>query len=154
MSDDGRDYVDWQTQLVGSDGSTRADIISGRISVSPTPPATPPTATSVIITQSSDVSGTIDHVYTITSGKTLQLNLFSAGAEASVSGAVCKLYYDPNGDGSALTLIEAIYENGATSQVTLDEQYTGDGTRAIRLRRTNLTGGSVEITAKWVGYEA
>lgn len=153
MVDLAKELVEQQVQVVGQDHTTVADVVAGRLSVATSPPATPSGATSVIIVESDDVSGTDDNVYTITNTKTLHMSLLSSGSESSNSGAVCKLYYDPNGNGVGMTLIEVIYTNGASNQIALDEQYVGDGTAAIRLRRTNLTGGNVEITAKWIGYE-
>ncbi len=124
-----------------------------RLLVSQEPPAAPPGTDPKNDVQKSSMTGTQDSTYTITNGKTLYLQRLSGGAEASNSGSIIELYYDPNGDLSVLTAIEDIYAQGASGQKDLDVSFDGDGTRRILLRRRNFGGGTYEVSARWEGYE-
>jgi hypothetical protein len=71
----------------------------------------------------------------------------------TVAGSKIELWYAPNGDTSGMTLIEAIYLNGASQYYDLNwTTVQGDGTKSILLRRSRLGGGAVEIFGKWEGY--
>lgn len=128
---------------------------SGRVYVSVAPPTAPPTTTPVNINALSLINNTTDNVYTIPTGQTLHLQRFSGGGEGDNYTSVVELYYDPNGNGSGMTLIRAGYVYGNNFEFTLDPDslvYTGNGTRAIRLRRRRLDGGSAEVAGFWDGY--
>ena len=51
-----------------------------------------------------------------------------------------------------MTLIDAIFASGNSDQHDLADEFIGDGTALIRLRRRRLTGGSKEIHGAWDGY--
>jgi hypothetical protein len=131
--------------LVGDDGTLPVTVVTGSA-----PPATVP----VKITAKTNMSGTVDTLYTITSGTVLTIQTLSAGAETSNSGHIIELFEDPNGDLSVLNVIEDIYVNGSSDQKTIGENFVGDGTRRILLRRRAFGGGSNDVTGIWQGFEA
>jgi hypothetical protein len=142
--------------LYGKDTNKQAQEVKlsadGRLLVSTTSPA-PPETTPVDITESGDVVTVSDNVYVIPNGETLEINRFSAGAEVdATAGSVIELYYDPNGTGVGMTLLDAIFASGSSDQHDENISYLGNGTIAIRLRRRRLTGGSKEIFGRWEGY--
>ena len=128
---------------------------SGRLKViaSTAPPVTPPAATEVTQTAYSSMSGTQDTLYTITNGTTLTITQLQGGAEADSDGTVIELYEDPNVDLSVLNVITVIFASGVSNSIPLADDFTGDGTRRILLRRRRLTGGSNEVFGRWTGYE-
>jgi len=133
------------TRVVSIDNANRLYVNVGAV----TPPATTP----VIRIEHSSITGTVDDVYVIPTGETVSLTRLSGGSEYdSVAGSEIEILYDPNGDGSVLVEIEAIYVNGSSIQFQLSGSYLGDGTNAIRLRRKRLGGGSKEVYARWEGY--
>ena len=113
----------------------------------------PPDTDPVTVTAKSSISGTVDTFYTITNAKTLTLQRVSGGAETSNSGHIIELFEDPTGTGTPLTPIEDIYVNGSSGQKDLSNEYIGDGTRRILLRRRAFGGGSNEVTGVWQGFE-
>lgn len=125
----------------------------GRLLVSSPPPSAPPETTPVFITEFGNVTIVDDNVYTIPSGETLKITRFSAGAEVdAVAGSSIELYYDPNGDGSSMEIIDVIFASGDSDQHDLDENFLGDGIKAVRMRRNRLGGGSKQIFGRWEGY--
>ena len=125
----------------------------GRLKISQEPPDAPVESTPVIETEYSGVATTHDNVYIIPSGETLIIQRFSAGAEVdSTAGNVVELWYDPLGTGVGMTIIDAIFCSGDGDQHDLREEYLGDGTKAIRMRRKRFSGGSKEIFGRWEGY--
>lgn len=120
-------------------------------------PPIPEGATQVITnTGLSDVSSTagVDTFYTITNAKVLTIQSLAGGAEAVTSGSVVELYYDPSGTGTPLTLIGApLWVDGESNQVSIGQEFTGDGTRRIVLRRRGYSGSAREMAASWFGYE-
>lgn len=124
-----------------------------RLLVSQEPPTPPPSTTSVVRSEYSSMSGSVDTIYTITSGKTLVIQRLSAGFEFSNAGKAVELYEDPNGDLSVLNVIDVIMGNGNSDQHDLNATYDGDGTRRIVMRRRMLSGGSELIFGRWEGYE-
>ena len=110
--------------------------------------------TEIIQTEYSDSSGTQDSFYTITNGETLTLTRFSAGAASSTEGSVIELYYAPNGNTTGLEIIDVIFAKGSSDQHDLLQEFVGDGTRAILLRRERLDGGSRLMFGRWEGFES
>lgn len=139
--------------LVDSDGDVADITASGRLKVSQEPPIAPPGTTSVIVVEYDTVATEDDNVYIIPTGEKIIINRLSAGAEASSSGSVIELWYDPNGDGTGMTIIDVIFCNGTSDQHDLSENIIGDGTKSIRLRRRDLNiFSSSDIFARWEGY--
>jgi len=126
---------------------------SRRLLVSNEPPTSPPDTTSVRETFSGNISATDDQFYLIPNGETLFIQRLSAGAEVdSTAGSVIELYYDINGTGLGMILLDSIFASGNSDQHDLNENFIGDGTKRILLRRRRLTGGASEIFGRWEGY--
>lgn len=126
---------------------------TGRILVSQEPPTNPPDTTQVVRTEYSIISTYGDDVYTIPNGMILTLQRLSGGSEQDTSfGSAVELWYDPNGDGTDMEIIDVIFANGTSDQHDLNDQFTGDGTRAIRMRRIRFSGGSKQMFGRWEGY--
>jgi len=126
---------------------------TGRIIVVTPPPQTPPDRTSINDIHYAASSGTTDRYVTIPTGKQIYIQRFKAGAEGTVTASVCELYYAPNGNTTGIEIIEPIFVNGNSNFIDTDYlSPSGNGTRAILMRIRNLTGGSIEIFAKWEGY--
>lgn len=115
--------------------------------------ATPPNTTQVVRTAYDAVAVSSDTFYTITSGKTLTIQRMTTAIEASTAGSVVELFYDPNGDLSVLTPIVAIIGSGTSNQADINDDFVGNGTRRIVMRRRRFDGGSRTIFARWKGYE-
>ncbi|RLI54447.1 MAG: hypothetical protein DRP09_13060 [Candidatus Thorarchaeota archaeon] len=143
---------DIEVRLQDPDGNTAEITADGRLKVSQEPPSAPPDTTSVSRVQYSSVTGTSDDVYTIPSGEELRIQRFAAGAEHSRDGSVVELWYDPNGNGTGMTIIDVLFVSGSSNQHDLNAVFTGNGTRAIRMRRRRLDGGARRIFARWEGY--
>jgi len=144
-------------QIAGLDDNGLVKKVSvtsgGRLKISQEPPDAPSETTPVNITEFDNVSGTDDNVYIIPSGETLTIQRFSAGAEVdTTAGNNVELWYDPNGTGIGMTIIDVIFCSGSGDQHDLRAQYIGDGTRVIRMRRKRYSGGSKEIFGRWEGY--
>ena len=128
---------------------------TGRILVNSVSGAVPFGAMLVRRTVYTNMSGVSDDLYTVTNGTTLTIQNFAASAETDTTGgSVIELFEDPNGDLSVLNPIDIIFSGGNSFQHSLDEQFTGNGTRRILIRRRRLTGGSKTIFARWEGFEA
>ena len=122
--------------------------------VAPTPEA-PPGTTPVRVVVQGSVSTPINTYIPITSGKTLTLQLFSAGSQDTTGGSKVEIFEDPNGDLSLLNLVEALYVNGASDSVVLGDKFIGNGTRRLVLRRSGLSSSSArEIFAALRGFES
>ena len=126
---------------------------SGRLLVASDPPEAPPGTDEIIQVEYGSVASSDDLIYTITSGKTLNIRFLSGGGEASVSGSVVELWYDPSGTGTPLTIIDSVFCNGNSDQHTLADKITGDGTKRIIMRRLRLDGGSKILFGRWIGFE-
>ena len=137
-----------------SDGVLRQALMTraGQLTVSTPPPEAPVGTTGVIEAEYNSVSGDDDTVFTIPNGELLTINRLASGSEVTSAGAVVELWYDPNGNGTGMEIIDVIFSNGNSDQHDLNAQYTGDGTKAIRMRRSNLTGGGILIFGRWEGY--
>ena len=138
--------------LTDADGDV-ADVTSnGRLLVSQEPPTPPPDTTSVKQTEYGNVSVEDDNEYTIPNGETIIIQRLSAGAEQGQGGNVIELWYDPNGNKVDMQIIDVIFSNGDSDQHDLNDEYTGDGTRRIVMRRRRLSGGANLIFSRWEGY--
>lgn len=150
-------FVADQDEVMGmiiqdADGN-QADVTeNGRLKVSQEPPEAPVGTTSVSQSEYGNVAVEDDLEYLIPNGETLTLQRFSAGAQQANSGNVVELWYDPNGNGVGMTIIDTIFCNGASDQHDLNQQYIGNGTRKIRMRRKRLSGGAVLMFGNWEGY--
>jgi len=128
---------------------------SGLLQVSAPPPVTPPGKTSVIKSGYGDVSGRSfeDETFVIPNGETLILSYFAGGGHPGTSDySVIELWDCPNGsvDGSSI-IIEAAFTPGNV-RAQLNEEFFGDGTRAIVLRRKRLNAGTHLLYGKFTGY--
>lgn len=141
----GRDLVDGTFKNVG--------VSSSRLLVSQEISSIPVGSTAVGRTTDGLVSTFVDDVYTITNTKTLTIQRLFGGAQGSISGGKVELFYDPLATGIGMTLIAKFFLNGSSSQIDLSDKFVGDGIRAIRMRRTGLSGGSQEMFSRWIGYE-
>jgi hypothetical protein len=123
-----------------------------RLRVSIPPPASPPGTTPVnrFVSGSIGSGSTSEDIYTITDGKTLILQRFSAGADGSIGGGRGVLVERTTGGDSILDLL---YLNANNFQRTIGQEFVGDGDRRIVIQRTNGTGSPLHMTASWVGYE-
>lgn len=140
-------------EIVEVDGASfTAD---GRLKVAQEPPTPPPTTTPVDVGGIEIVGNTpVDTVRVITSGKTLVIQNFNGGAAPEGSGSKVELFYDPNGNGTGMTLLRVAYVSGSSFSLDMSRELgPGNGTRAARLRRTSLGGASREIAAFLAGYE-
>ena len=140
--------------VIQDSAGDEADVTpDGRLQVSTQPPPAPEGTIAVYEYEYGNVSNTHDNVYVIPNGETLKLTRLSGGAECdSDAGSSIELYYDPNGDGTGMTLIDLIFASGNSDQHDLDQEYVGDGTKSIRLRRRRFSGGSKAIYGGWRGY--
>lgn len=143
--------------LYDETGSTAATVnASGQLVVSVPPPDPPPGTTAVNVSELGDVGGSssVDTVTVITNGKTLTLTTFGGTGEAG-NGDRSKvaLYIDEDGTGSTLTLVRVAFTANNAFNFTLNQEVIGDGSRAIRMRRTRMDGGAREIGGFWDGYE-
>jgi hypothetical protein len=142
-----------QVSIVGPDGVYTALVTpAGRLNIAQEPPTPPPGTTEVSVTEFDAVTTTDDNVYTIPNGETITLQRLSGGAEQANSGTTIELWYDPNGDGTGMTIVDVIFSSANSDQHDLNESYTGDGTAAIRMRRRRLSGGAVQVFGRWEGY--
>lgn len=119
-------------------------------------PPIPENATQVIENSGlSDVASTsgVDTIYSIPNSVTLTIQALAGGSENATSGAVVELYEDPNGNLSVLNLIGTpLWVNGVTSQISIGQDFAGDGTRRIVMRRRGYSGSGREMAASWYGY--
>jgi len=127
--------------------------VSGRLLVSQEAPTPPPSTTAVKITEYGAIAEIVDNIYIIPNTKTLYIQRLSASAEIdSTGGNAVELYYDPNGTGIDMIIIEVMFVGGNSYQKDLNDFFVGNGIRAIRMRRRRLSGGSKNIFARWEGY--
>ena len=138
-----------------TDGINKISVTaSGELKVATPTPATPSGRTVVLQSFRSDVSGTNTQTYIIPNGETLTLQYVQVGAEDNDSSASrIALYYAPNGtlDGNE-TILANFYVNGTNATSFIDQDFVGDGIKAIILERARLGGGTAEMFGKWQGY--
>lgn len=90
--------------------------------------------------------------YTITSGKTYTLTNFSAGGYTLTSKV--ELYFGvPAANEVGMTLVTVLYIDGATVQLPILQEFTGDGTNVLRIKLVNNTSNNDEMFGEIVGYE-
>lgn len=140
------------------DGTTGVNLAinnNGSLNVVASFPEAPAGTTPVIISAFGDIDSTsgVDAYYTITNGKTLVIQYFLAGAEYDSAGSVVELFYDPNGDLSSLTRISTIFVNAASDSAPVNQEFIGNGTRRIVMRKRGYTATAREIFGQWQGYE-
>jgi len=139
--------------IIQDEEGHRADVTAnGRLKVSQEPPTPPVGTTGVSEVEYGNVANSDDNDYLIPNGETLILQRFSAGGEEANKGNVIELWYDPNGNGNNMEIIDTIFCNGSSDQHDLNGSYLGDGTAQIKLRRRRLSGGAVQIFGRWEGY--
>ncbi|OHE76927.1 MAG: hypothetical protein A3F67_05175 [Verrucomicrobia bacterium RIFCSPHIGHO2_12_FULL_41_10] len=127
---------------------------SGRLQVTLPPPTPPPFTTAISISVDTFIAGSSDTIRYITNGDLITIQRINGGAATSASnGAKIELFYDPLCSNSSLEVIAKAFLNGSNFQTDLLFQATGNGSNCIRLRRTNSGGGSLEIFARWEGFE-
>lgn len=124
---------------------------NGRVLVS-TLPVPPTAATPVSQTAYSSMSSTVDTDYVIPNDKNVTILFFAGSGQADSDGTAVELYYDPNGTGVGMTLIDVGIVSGNSFQNQLDITFTGNGTRKIKLRRRRLTGSAIDVFGRWSGY--
>jgi len=140
----GKDVTDGFYRAVGLEGD--------RLRVVSPPPAAPPGTSLSSASIDGTQTGATDFVFVIPSGSTMTLQQLTGGAANSVSGGKVELFFDPAGTGIGMSTIEKIFCNGITIAIVLGDEFVGNGTRAIRMRRTNLSGGALDMFARWRGY--
>lgn len=152
--------LDGNLKIGSTDGVTADRFLSidsgtGFLQVQLPPPTTPQGTTPVNITVDTDMTGTVDTPFTITTGKQLTIQQLRAGAEVSTNGSKIELFEDPTGTGTPLTLIDILFVSGSSDSNALLVDLVGNGTKRVILRRTLIGGGSpTEIFAAWRGFEA
>lgn len=146
-----------KTTLVNASTGTSLDIATdGSIKVVPlvTPPA-PFGAVDISQTAFNGVTSTagVDLYYTITNTKTLMIQTLIAGSEETQGGAVVELFYDPNANLTGMTRLSTLFINGSSDNTPINQDFVGNGTRRIVLRRRGYTASNREMFAQWLGYE-
>ena len=139
------------------DASTGTNLVinsNGSINVTNVEVAAPVGATDVVVTGFGSVASTsgIDTYYVIPNGTTLSIQLLQAGAESSTGGSAVDLFHDPNGNLSSLTRILTLYVTGESTRATVDEQFVGNGTARMVLRRRGFSGSAREMFARFKGF--
>lgn len=139
-------------QIKGITGNI-ADVSNSRLLVSSETPPAGPGETAVSRTDLISHAGLDDDIYVIPAGVTLRIDTFVGGVEDNGAGASFVLYDDPTGTGTPLTPVpqSPILINGGTRQNSISSLYPGDGTRVIRMRSEQLTGGTYTIVKSWQG---
>lgn len=119
-----------------------------------TPPA-PSGATTVIQDDFDDVASTagVDINYVITDLKTLTIQTLVAGSETTTGGSIVELFEDPSGTGTPLTRISSLFVDGQSDNAPVNQEFIGNGTRRIILRRRGYSGSAREMFAQWIGFE-
>lgn len=141
--------------LYDENGDPLGVTLDGRLKVEDAVPSAPPGTTAVNQAASGNVGGdaSVDTLWVIPNTETLTLQRFSGGSEFDKEDmqSKCSLFYDPLGTGAGMTLIRVAYLPG-NFDFALNQMFTGDGTRQIRMRRTRMAGGTLEIASFWDGY--
>ena len=145
----GKDVLTGQYEAVNTE--------SGRLQVVIPPPAAPPgTEIASATITGLQASGATDSTYVIQAGSTLTFQAISGGSEVTSAGGKTELFWDIDCDDATPatpeTFIEVIYSNGSSTSFALSDEFVGDGDDCVRLRRTNLTGGNIDMFSRWRGY--
>lgn len=142
-------------RLVDSDGNEAQVNSAGRLEVALAPPSAPGGTTIRTHTGDSSVSTSSSTIFVIPSGSTMTFQrVFGGGGAVTIGGAKMELYFDPACTNvvASMTLIAKAYLSGSNFEYTLADEFVGNGTSCVRLTRTNLAGGSIEIYTRWAGY--
>ena len=100
-------------------------------------------------------NATIDSFFTITTGKTLTIQVLEVAAMSAGTGKgiVATLFEDPNGDLSVLNEVKTLMGNNINEERVIDRTFAGDGTRRILLRVEQIGAASMIISREWEGFE-
>lgn len=94
--------------------------------------------------------GTNNYDWVISNGATVTITQFRFGGMITKDGdspiqAKCELWYRPNGNNTGQELVDSLYLHGMSDIVHfLDEEYTGDGTKELRIKVTNESKENIE----------
>lgn len=144
--------------IVDDEDQLKRLAITGKISVTTPPPPEGGVAVSIDASSPLDVATTESDSYVITSGKTFTIQSVTVGAEGDPNskGSKVEVYFNDGTD----HLISRIYVVGQSVPVFPDTSIardgtslTGNGSNVIRIDRTRLGGGTLEIDAVVRGYE-
>lgn len=143
--------------IVDKDDDTIGLTVNSDGSINTVPQLSPdaPTGTTQVVQETfSDVASTagVDLNYVIPNGETLTIQLLVAGAEESTGGSVVELFYDPNGDLSVLTRISTLFVNGQSDNTPVNQEFVGNGTRRIVVRKRGYSSAAREMFAQWIGF--
>lgn len=141
-------------RIIGADNTPTEVSGGGRLLISSASPGAPADTDPVDVVDDGDVAGATDFVHNIPNGAVLTISRFSGGCESSITGGKFELFKDNTGDGTSLTTIDKAFTNGSNFQFDLNELVTGNGINLIRMRRTNLSGGALDMFARWEGFES
>lgn len=128
---------------------------SGNLYTIIVPPETPAGKTQVTRISLGLVGGStyLDDEYIIPSGETLVLQRFICSAEGDINKySKALLYYAPSGSIDGTEEVLALSYLGDTFVTSLNEEYLGNGTKKIIMRRERMDAGEREMFARWVGY--
>ena len=147
--DHSSDVTDFESNLKG-DCNKRNIIRTNDV-----PPETPAGKTKIIKEKIGDVDGSnfYDDTYVIPNGETLVIQHFKCGAEGDINKySKVVLYYAPDGTVNGNAEVLSVGYLGDNFRESLKESFTGDGTKAIIMRRERMEAGKREIFGKWRGY--
>ena len=156
VDDDDAELVKAVISGRSSDGLFRNATVTtaGQLLVSTPPPVAPSGTTPVVQSVFDGVSNQSELVYVIPDGELLSIVRLRGTIESSVGSGQVELIYRPTGLPASDVLLEVGIGNGNNFQFDLAEEFLGDGTAQIVLRRTNSGGGTLLIYGKWDGYLA
>jgi hypothetical protein len=141
------------------DGLNRLQI-AGKIAVSNLPVPAGGTKRVIVADTPLSISGSVDKSYLISSDKAFFVQQIVAGAEGDSNERGCRIEVIYKA-GGVEHIMERIYVVGFTqfgiypdTNLTRDETLmVGDGTATLIIRRTRLSGASLEVDAVVRGYE-
>lgn len=138
-----------------ADGVPQITVVNGPaepVNITVVPATIPTGATRVSMPVYDSISGDIDTTFIIPNGATLIVQGLVGGCEFKSQGSAVELWYDPNGNGVEMSIIDVIHVNGSSEQHSIYVSYVGNGTRKIRMRRRAYGGGTREVFGRWEGY--
>jgi len=103
--------------------------------------------------------GTGNWFRTVPNGRTLRLSRFNAGSfiakdVAATPKVRAELYFDPNGDGTGMMLIDFIYLDSSSDATHFEIfEIVGDGTAGFRVELVNWAAEPAEVGSRVVGIE-
>ncbi len=137
--------------VIGDVGGDTIEVVGGRLLVSATIdpiPSPPGSWVRLMEDRLLEGHGQYDVTYLVPTGQVIKLYKFMGCAASSAMGSAIEVYEDPTGSGSPLTLVSKMLLNGGVGIETLDDEFSGDGIRKIRIRLRRLDGGSRELFFK------